>query len=190
MTGKAGRRLGVSICGVGGQGVVLAGVILGEAAIVAGRWACQTAAYTVAARGGFAKSEVLLADEPLACPLPEALDVIVGLADEGWRTERGRLDPGGLAILDQGIEPGQVRGRVVRLPLGDLARSTGRPRSANLVALGALVGITGVLPEEALVQAIENALGAGAGDLAAFEAGLAAGRGLAVRPEEPGPDRT
>jgi 2-oxoglutarate ferredoxin oxidoreductase subunit gamma len=168
--------MAVSICGVGGQGVVLAGVILGEAAVTAGRWACQTAAYTVAARGGFAKSEVVVADGPQASPLPEALDVVIGLADEGWRPERRRLLPGGLAILDTDVEAGEVAGRLIRLPLGEIARRVGRPRSVNLVALGALIGITGVLPAAAVVHAIGQALEGRAGDIAAFEAGLAAGR--------------
>jgi len=168
--------LAVSICGVGGQGVVLAGVILGEAAVAAGRWACQSAAYTVAARGGFARSEVIIADTPQASPLAEQVDVIIGLADEGWRTERGRLALGGLALLDCGVTPGDVQGRVVSLPLSELARQAGRPRSVNLVALGALAGLTAIVPDQALADAILQAMGGRPEDLAAYRAGIEVGR--------------
>ena len=173
------RPIAVSICGVGGQGVVLAGVILGEAAVAVGLWACQSAAYTVAARGGFARSEVILAPEAQACPLAEQLDLVIGLAEEGWRVERSRLSPEGLALLDADVAPAGYAGRVVSLPLTELARQAGRPRSANLVALGALIGLTGILPPPAVANAIERAMGGRAGDLAAFASGVEAGRSQA-----------
>ena len=180
----------VSICGVGGQGVVLAGVILGDAAVRAGLWACQSASYTVAARGGFARSEVLVAGRAQACPLAEEVDLLLALADEAWRVERERLAAGGLAILDQAMRSASPEGQpdsdatVLVLPLSQLAKESGRPRSINVVGLGALAGLTDIVPKEALAAAISANLGGHPGDLAALESGYAAGRAAAAATPE------
>ncbi|MDP2871084.1 MAG: 2-oxoacid:acceptor oxidoreductase family protein [Bacillota bacterium] len=154
-----GRQPGVcaiSIAGLGGQGTVLAGVLLGQAAVAAGRWASQTAVYTVAARGGLACSEVLVADAPVSCPLAEDLNVVLALATLGLRHEEGRLVPNGLAILDEGVECSSGKGfRVVALPLSRLATEAGSRQSANLAALGALVALAPVVPADALAGEIQ-----------------------------------
>lgn len=168
-------RLAVSICGVGGQGVVIAGVILGEAACGAGLWACQSASYTVAARGGFARSEVIVAPEPEACPLAEELDLVVGLDDTGWIRERARLRAGGLAICDEGLDPARGEYRRLDLPLGRLAAEAGGAKSANLVALGALAAITGLVDQPILAAAVCRHLGDGESSRRALAAGFAAG---------------
>jgi len=180
------KACAVSLCGVGGQGVVLAGVILGDAAVRAGLWACQSAAYTVAARGGFARSEVLVAGQAQACPLAEQVDLLLALADDAWRVEKERLAAGGLAVLDEAVrpacaaEPPGSDTTILVLPLGQLAKEAGRPRSINVVGLGALAGLTDIVPKEALAAAISANLGDNPGDLVAFELGYAAGRAAAT----------
>lgn len=162
-TPAARGRCAISIAGLGGQGTVLAGVLLGQAAVAAGRWASQSAVYTVAARGGLACSEVVVADAAASCPLAEDLDVVVALATLGLRHEEGRLAAGGLAILDEGVESGAGAGaaagggkfRTVTLPLGRLAAEAGSRQSTNLAALGALVALVPVVPAEMLAEEIQ-----------------------------------
>lgn len=168
--------LNISICGVGGQGVVLAGVILGEAAVRSGLWAAQSAAYTVAARGGFARSEVVIARLPQACPLVERADVIVGLASEGWQGDKQRLRAGGLAICDTDVgTPADVpEASFLRVPMGKIALAADGLRSINLVALGVLVGLLGILEPESIIDAAEVQLGSRPGNAAAIRAGVGA----------------
>lgn len=175
--------LSVSICGVGGQGVVLAGVILGEAAVRSGLWAAQSAAYTVAARGGFARSEVVIARRPQACPLVELADVIVGLASEGWQGDKQRLRGGGLAICDTGVgTPADVPdASFLTVPMGKIALAADGLRSINLVALGVLVGLLGILEPEAVIDAAEAQLGSRPGNAAAIRAGVDAANELRRR---------
>lgn len=166
----------ISVAGLGGQGTVLAGVLLGQAAVAAGRWASQSAVYTVAARGGLACSEVLISEAPAACPLAENLDVVLALATLGLQHEEGRLVSDGLAILDQGVEPGGGRQlRVVTLPLSRLAAQAGSRQSANLAGLGALAALAAVVPADALAAEIKARFGRPE-PLAAYWAGHEAAR--------------
>ena len=166
----------VSICGVGGQGVVLAGVVLGQAAINTGLWACQSAAYTVAARGGFARSEAILAPVAQACPLAEDVDVIIGLAAEGWRSDRSRLRRTGWALCDEGVAGmAAAAGTVVTVPFERIAAECGQPRSVNLVALGVLNGVFGLVPAEEMLAAADEHLGQRPGNAVALQAGTEAG---------------
>lgn len=174
------ERVAVSICGIGGQGIVLAGVVLGQAAVESGIWASQSAAYTVAARGGFARSEVILAPTEQPCPIAEEADVIVALAEEGWLGDRTRLKSGGLALCDEELTPLPGKdAHVVTVPFARIARAAGHPRSINVVALGVLTGLTGVVPEAGLLAALEANLGARPATTEALAAGIAAGRELA-----------
>jgi 2-oxoglutarate ferredoxin oxidoreductase subunit gamma len=180
--GGSDGRWAITVTGLGGQGTVLAAQILATAAVAAGKWACQTAVYTVAARGGFSSGEVLVAPRPLACPLAEELDVIVALSELGWTTEAPRLAAGGLAICEDSLRITLPHGaRLLRLPLEALAREAGSPRSANLAGLGALVAVTGLLPADAVLQAISGHLPGLAGTGAAFWAGFRAAEAGAIR---------
>jgi Pyruvate/2-oxoacid:ferredoxin oxidoreductase gamma subunit len=183
----------ISIAGLGGQGTVLAGVLLGQAAVAAGRWASQSAVYTVAARGGLACSEVLVADAAASSPLAEDLNVVLALATLGMRHEQGRLVDGGLAIVDEGVEVSGQEGsagggpgagaksfRVVNLPLSKLAADAGSRQSANLAALGALVAMAPVVPVDALAGEIQARFGQRPEPLAAFWAGHEAGAAVAA----------
>ncbi|OGS68990.1 MAG: hypothetical protein A2Y96_01650 [Firmicutes bacterium RBG_13_65_8] len=173
--------LSVSFAGVGGQGIVLAGVVLGEAAVSAGLWACQSAAYTVAARGGFTRSEVLISASPLACPLAEEVDVVVALAGLGWEAECRRLRRGGLGLAELSeVDPAAGRGevRVSLVPFARIAAEAGADRSANVVAVGVLAGLTGAVPREALLAAVHRHLGAARAAPAALVAGLETGAKL------------
>jgi 2-oxoglutarate ferredoxin oxidoreductase subunit gamma len=181
------QAVSVSICGVGGQGVVLAGVVLGQAAIDAGMWAAQSAAYTVAARGGFARSEVILAGQAQACPLAEDVDVIVALAEQGWSGDRQRLRPGGVAICDEGIgDASAVDGLYLAVPLQQIAAAAGQPRSVNLVAVGLLGGLFDLVPMDLALAAADQHLGHRPGNAIALQAGYAAG--IALRSQAGGHD--
>ncbi|OAT85919.1 2-oxoglutarate ferredoxin oxidoreductase subunit gamma [Desulfotomaculum copahuensis] len=147
----------IRLSGSGGQGLILAGIILAEAGIREGKKAVQTQSYGPEARGGASKAEVILSDGPVDYPKVEYAGILLVMNQESCRKYMPLLKEGGVAIVDttyvQDIPP--VKGRVYALPISLLARQkTGRELVANIVALGVLAGITGLVGRESLERAV------------------------------------
>ncbi|MBW2138718.1 MAG: 2-oxoacid:acceptor oxidoreductase family protein [Deltaproteobacteria bacterium] len=79
-----GDLVQVRLCGFGGQGIVLAGTILGFAAIHDGKWVCGSNSYGAQARGGYARSEVVLSSGPVKFPLVIEPDILIALSQESY----------------------------------------------------------------------------------------------------------
>jgi 2-oxoglutarate ferredoxin oxidoreductase subunit gamma len=178
MSPAAGSRTEVRLAGEGGQGMILAGIILAEAAAVhAGKNAVQTQTYGPEARGGASKSDVIIASGEIDHPEVLEADVIVALSQEACDKFAAGLKPGGLLIVDQDKVKGDVPAHAVRLPITKLAfEATGRTITANAVALGVVVGLTGLVPARALQEAVAARAPRGTEELnrKALEAGLEA----------------
>lgn len=187
-------RLEIRLAGEGGQGLILAGVILAEAAIADGLNAVQTQVYGPESRGGASKSEVILSDVDIDYPRVSRPDVLLVMSQEAYQKYLPTLKEGGVLILDSDLVsanksapgerapggPASGSRTTVRLPITALAREvTGRSVSANIVALGVLAAVTGVISTPALRQAVLQRVprGTEVANLKALEAGLAAGRG-------------
>jgi 2-oxoglutarate ferredoxin oxidoreductase subunit gamma len=151
-------RYEIRLSGEGGQGLVLAGKILAEAAaIYDDRNATQSQSYGPEARGGASKSEVIIADGEIDYPKTENLDVLLALTQEALDKYHGDLRQGGWLVVDSDAVTGLPEGdwKVVRVPLTRLAREKlGKAVVANIIALGVLVRLTRVVTEEAAEQAI------------------------------------
>ena len=77
------NRTEILIGGVGGQGVILAGILLGTAAtLFENKKAVQTQAYSSEQRGGMARAEVILSDEPVTDPQVRRPDILIALAQD------------------------------------------------------------------------------------------------------------
>lgn len=151
--GEMRMQVRVRFCGFGGQGIVLLGEVLGHAAILGGRWAAQSAAYGAEARGSASTSEVVISEGWIAYPKVEEADILVAMSQEGYERYLPWTSPEGLVLFDTGlVSPSPREGRRHwPVPAHRLAREElGNPLVANMVMLGALVGLTGVVtPEEA-----------------------------------------
>lgn len=150
------KRVEIRLAGEGGQGMILAGIILAEAAaIYDSKQATQTQSYGPEARGGASRSEVVISDGEIDHPEVLSADVVVALSQEAYKKFAKTIHPGGLLIVDEDrvtVEPGV---EVVKIPVTRLAQeTTGRNITANTVALGALVGLTGVVSRQAIEQAV------------------------------------
>ncbi len=150
-------RTEVRLAGEGGQGLLLAGVILAEAAAVySGLNAVQTQSYGPEARGGASKSEVIISEEEIDYPKVIEADILLAMSQEACDRYAGNLKREGTLIIDAV--------QVTRLPLGRAAvqapitrmaeEATGRRITANVVALGVLVGVTGIVPRQAIEAAV------------------------------------
>ncbi|MBM7854749.1 2-oxoglutarate ferredoxin oxidoreductase subunit gamma [Desulfohalotomaculum tongense] len=147
----------VRLSGSGGQGLILAGIILAEAGILDGQNVVQTQSYGPAARGGASKAEVIISPGDIDYPKVLACDVLLALNQESCIKYSGDLKNNSVTIVDSSlvkhIPP--VAGKIYPLPITKTAREeVGRELVANVVALGALVGLTGVVSREAITNAL------------------------------------
>jgi 2-oxoglutarate ferredoxin oxidoreductase subunit gamma len=170
------KRTEVRLAGEGGQGMILAGIILAEAAgIFGGKNVVQTQSYGPEARGGASKAEVVISDEEIDHPEVLDADVVVTLSQEAFKKFGGRIKPSGLLIVDADKVDSSSAPQAIRLPITKLAMdTTGRIITANTVALGVVVALTGVVSREAIGKAVKARAPRGTEEMnqAALEAGF------------------
>jgi len=148
----------LTIAGVGGQGSILAGVILGTAAVTFdGKYATQTQAYSSELRGGFAAAWVIISDEPVEFPRVTRPDILVAQAQDSINRFGDVLKSDGILIVDSDMVheiPTGVK-RLYQIPATTIARNEIKTAVvANMIMLGALCRITAVVSRQALEQAI------------------------------------
>lgn len=184
MTEIMAPRTEVRLAGEGGQGMILAGIILAEAAsIYDGKNAVQTQSYGPEARGGASKSEVVIADGEIDHPEVLEADVLVALSNEAYLKFADNVKADGLLILDEEkVESPDER--AIKIPITRLAfETTGRQITANTVALGVLVGLTNVVSRQAIEKAVQARAPRGTEEMnrKAMEAGFAAAEKVSRR---------
>jgi 2-oxoglutarate ferredoxin oxidoreductase subunit gamma len=185
------ERFEIRLAGSGGQGLILAGIILAEAAgVYDGKFVCQTQSYGPEARGGASKAEVVISDAPIDYPKAIQPDVLLALNQKSLEAFSADLKPGGLLLVDADLVQEVPAGRVLALPFTRIARGLGRTMAANIVALGALALLTGAVSLDSLTAAVLARVPKGTEDLnrRALAAGVAAAKagGTVSLPEEPG----
>jgi 2-oxoglutarate ferredoxin oxidoreductase subunit gamma len=160
---------------------VLSGHILGKAAAIHdGREATLIQAYGPEARGGATLVQVMISDEPILYPYIEAADVLVCMSQEGFTKYGPKLRPGGALLIEEDLvrlPDDYPRERVFPIPATQLAEEAGRKMVANIVMLGFLAAVTGVVGRPALEEAIRSSVPAGTEELnlSAFERGFVHG---------------
>lgn len=174
-------RYELRLSGEGGQGLVLAGKILAEAAVIYDeKNATQSQSYGPEARGGASKSEVIISDGEIDYPKAEDLDLLLALTQEAFDKYHEDLREGGFLVVDTEAVtrlPDVSKWKLVRVPFEKLAREQlGKSIVANIVALGVIIRLSGVVTEHAAEQAILARVPPGTEDLnrEAFRLGLEA----------------
>jgi len=148
-------RLEVRLAGMGGQGMILAGVLLADAAVRDGKNAVQTQSYGPEARGGASRSEVIIASESIDYPEVIEADVLLCMSQQACDKYAQQLKRNGLLIVDSGHVQRLPTTQAVRADLTAWAEeATGRAITANVLALGFLVGLTGIVSREALRETV------------------------------------
>jgi len=145
------------LSGSGGQGLLLAGIVLAEAAILDNKNAVQTQSYGPEARGGASKAEVVISAEDIDYPKATDPDYLLALTSEAYKTY-GKLSSKGLIIVDASVEPdATITAKTVRVPiLETAANDLGKKVVANIVALGVLAGLSGIVSQPVLEAAVKN----------------------------------
>lgn len=144
--------------GVGGQGMVLAGRLLGKAAaLFDGKEAVCTQTYGPEARGGASRADVVISNSPVDYPFITEADVLAVFFQEAYTKFRSRLKPGGTLIVDTGlVQPFEDDQDAYGIPATKIADELGNRLATNVVMLGYLVGKTGVVSRESVEQAIRT----------------------------------
>jgi len=150
------QKTEIRLSGSGGQGLILAGLILAEAAaIYEGKNAVQTQSYGPEARGGASKSEVIISNGEILYPKTTRLDYLLALNQESCDKYAHDLKDDGLLLVDTDAVEHVPPVKSISLPLVRTAREKiGRVMTANIISLGALVGISQVVSAKSLEKAV------------------------------------
>jgi 2-oxoglutarate ferredoxin oxidoreductase subunit gamma len=146
--------------GAGGQGVITAGIFLAEAAVLyEGLIAVQTQTYGAAARGGAARSDVIIATEKIDYPKVTQPNILICLTQEACNRYVGILRPGGLLLTDSRFVTleRKVDAEVRQLPMyQSVMDAIGNPIVLNMCVLGALVGLTHLVGIDSILKVMDQ----------------------------------
>lgn len=151
------ERYEVRLSGAGGQGLILAGLILAEAAgIYDNKNVVQTQSYGPEARGGASKSEVVISEREIDYPKLTDPDVLLALTQEACDKYYPELREEGILIVDSFYVKNLPSCReVISLPITSVAEEEiGRKLVANIVALGVITELTGAVSREGIKKAV------------------------------------
>lgn len=136
-------RTEIVLAGVGGQGLILIGKIIGEAAaLYEGKKAVQTQSYGVASRGGFSKSEVVISDEEIAYPEVIKPDLVLALSQQSCDIYCNVIEGNCFLIYDSDtINLSKCSEKFKGYPMTSAAVELHDLKNLNMIALGVLSGL-------------------------------------------------
>jgi len=162
-------QLEIKIGGFGGQGVILAAEIIGRAAaIFDGKYATFTRSFGPEARGGAASAQVIVSDDKILYPYVTRPNILVIMSQEAFRRYGSELAADGTLIIENDLvragdsPPGK---QMFGIPATRLAEELGRKIVLNMVILGFLTAVTGVVGAESMRKAIAESVPHGTEDL-------------------------
>lgn len=179
------KRFEIRLAGEGGQGMILAGLILAEAAtIYDGKNAVQTQSYGPEARGGASRSEVVISNGDIDFPEVILADFLLAMSQEACDKYFRQTKPDSTLLVDSTRVARVPTTRALRVPITEIAEQItgGRRITANIVALGLIVGLTNVISRDALRQSVIARAPHGTQEinLKALEAGWAEAENICV----------
>ena len=172
----------IRLCGYGGQGVVLAGTILGHAAINDDKWVSGSNSYGAQARGGSARSEVVISENSITYPHVIKADILIAMSQTAYDEYIQDLAEQNAIVLydDMIVHPRDINGvQQIGVPATKTSiDQLGNKQVANIVMLGASVVITGIVSKKSMISSIETNVGQRFKELnlKALNAGFALGK--------------
>ncbi len=147
--------------GFGGQGVLLMGQLLAHAAMDEGKKVSWIPSYGPEMRGGTANCTVIVSDREIGSPVVSEPSCVVAMNLPSLDKFEDQVKPGGVLVINSSLvtrEPKRKDVTVVKVAATDIANEMGNVRVANMVALGAVIGATGVVTAESLLEALRKNL--------------------------------
>jgi 2-oxoglutarate ferredoxin oxidoreductase subunit gamma len=152
----------IIVSGFGGQGALFAGQLLTYAGLEEGRHVAWLPSYGPEMRGGTARCTVTVSDEPIGSPLTDEPSAVIALNPPSLEMFEPKVLPGGLLVVNSSIAKEEVKRKDIlslRIPATDLARDEFQnERMANMILLGALVRLTGVVTLDSVMKALKKNL--------------------------------
>ena len=148
--------------GFGGQGVILAGIIIGRAAsIYNNKFATLTQSFGPEARGSACSAQVIVSDQPVLYPYVARPDILIVMSQEAYTRFAPDVKPGGLLLVEEDLVrltrvPEGIR--VFGVPATRLAEELGKRMVLNIVMVGFFAAIAGLLTREALREAVADSV--------------------------------
>ena len=182
----------IRVAGFGGQGVILAAIVIGKAAaIFEGAYATMTQSFGPEARGGSSAAQVILSGEPILYPYVTQPDILVVMSQEAYTVFSKQLKPGGILIVEQELVHVDHPPQGVRfygVPATRLAEELGRKVVLNIVMVGFFAAVTHMLDPDSLRQAVADSVPPAMQklNLQAFDKGFEYGAELVQRLTENG----
>ncbi|MDZ4182628.1 MAG: 2-oxoacid:acceptor oxidoreductase family protein [Candidatus Cloacimonadaceae bacterium] len=147
----------IRLSGSGGQGLILAGIILARAAVIDGKRVTQTQSYGPESRGGFSRADVIISDQEIYYPEATNFNCLLSLTQEACDKYLFDLREEGILIIDTTFVKNLALAaeNTYELPFTDIAiEKLGSPITTNILSLAFLVKITGIVKEDSLKQSI------------------------------------
>ena len=152
----------IIVSGFGGQGSLFAGQLLTYAGLEEDRHVAWLPSYGPEMRGGTARCTVTISDEPIGSPITDTPSAVIALNPASLEMFEPMVRPGGLLIVNSSIAQQEVQRKdiiTIRIPATDMARDEmGNERMANMILLGALVRVTGVVSLDSVMTALKKNL--------------------------------
>ena len=149
-------RYEVIIAGSGGQGQVVSGMMLAEAAILEGKNVVQTVSYGIASRGGFSMAEVIIDKEEIIFQQVQEADAVLILTEEAMSRFHALADQGTSIFYDTTLLKKREGRGLYDQPFTELANQLGHVGTANVIALGYMAQIMGIVKIESLSTVIQG----------------------------------
>lgn len=145
------------LTGTGGQGLILAAIMLAEAGIMANRNVAQSQSYGPEARGGASRAEVIISSQVIYYPKVQKPDFVLTLSPEAYRKYGLNLREDAVLIVDSS-QITEVKPRRINFYALPITKTTctqfGSEQSANVVALGVVASLSRIIPLENVLQAV------------------------------------
>jgi len=155
-------RVEIRLAGSGGQGIILAGLVLTEAVgVFEGREVAMVQSYGPEARGGASKAEIIISDLPIDYPLCTRVDLLLAMTQDAADVFCWDLKPEALVVVDQDLVLHPPTSRAIALPLTTAARDRLKaPMAANVIALGVISEMTELVSRRSLEKVLLRKLSA------------------------------
>ncbi len=183
----------IRIGGLGGQGVILSGMILGRAASIHdGRHATLIQAFGPEARGSACSAQVTVSDVPIGYPYVRQPGILIVMSRDAYTQFVPQIHPEGILLYEQDlVQPENLPAgvRAFGIPATRMAEQLGRRLVLNIIMVGFCTGVTQVVSEASARQAVIDSVPRGTQklNLDAFQAGFEFGRNLVVAPSPVAP---
>ena len=182
-------KMEIRLAGSGGQGVILASVILAEAALIAGKHTAQSQSYGPEARGGACKAETMISDDPIGFTKVQHPDFLLVLTETALNKYGKNAPANCLIMMDDSIAlpEGMDPEKVLRFPILKSAKEkVGRVQTANVVAVGCINSVLHLVDEASIKRAVTMHVPAGTEEmnLKALEAGIELAKSCQTKQKE------